>query len=66
MRTSVDGESFISEELKSIYATARQWQWKDYSITYTVQGTGPPILLVHGFGASIGHWRRYYCDSQNV
>lgn len=34
------------------------WIWRDYSIQYTVQGTGQPIILIHGFGASIGHWRK--------
>jgi pimeloyl-ACP methyl ester carboxylesterase len=34
------------------------WTWKEYQIPYTVVGTGQPLLLVHGFGASIGHWRK--------
>ncbi|MEL7034508.1 MAG: alpha/beta fold hydrolase [Cyanobacteria bacterium J06592_8] len=34
------------------------WQWRGYSIQYTVQGNGQPLVLVHGFGASIGHWRQ--------
>lgn len=34
------------------------WDWRGYKIQYTVQGTGIPLLLVHGFGASIGHWRK--------
>ncbi len=41
------------------------WQWhfqqNTYQITYTCQGEDradlPAILLIHGFGASIGHWR---------
>jgi pimeloyl-ACP methyl ester carboxylesterase len=36
----------------------QSWQWQGYSINYTVQGEGQPLLLLHGFGASIGHWRR--------
>ncbi|CAK9190201.1 unnamed protein product [Sphagnum troendelagicum] len=48
----------VVRALREIYATCRQWLWKGYSINYAVQGSGPPILLVHGFGASIGHWRR--------
>lgn len=40
-------------------AISRQfWQWQEHQIAYTVQGTGQPIVLVHGFGASIGHWRK--------
>ncbi|MEB3160104.1 MAG: alpha/beta fold hydrolase [Synechocystis sp.] len=37
---------------------SRTWQWKEYQICYTVQGEGQPIVLIHGFGASIGHWRK--------
>lgn len=34
------------------------WTWKGYKIQYTVKGTGKPLILIHGFGASIGHWRK--------
>ncbi|PSB31948.1 alpha/beta fold hydrolase [Stenomitos frigidus] len=34
------------------------WEWRGYPIQYTVMGTGRPLLLVHGFGASLGHWRQ--------
>ena len=34
------------------------WNWKGYKIQYTVMGEGSPLVLVHGFGASIGHWRK--------
>lgn len=34
------------------------WTWKGYKIQYTVMGSGQPLVLVHGFGASIGHWRK--------
>jgi pimeloyl-ACP methyl ester carboxylesterase len=34
------------------------WTWRGYKIQYTVKGTGKPLVLVHGFGASIGHWRK--------
>ena len=33
------------------------WSWRGYKIQYTVKGTGTPMLLIHGFGASLGHWR---------
>ncbi|MDF0554761.1 alpha/beta fold hydrolase [Kamptonema sp. UHCC 0994] len=33
------------------------WTWKGHKIQYTVRGTGRPLVLIHGFGASIGHWR---------
>ncbi len=34
------------------------WQWEGHSIEYTVMGKGKPLLLIHGFGASLGHWRK--------
>ncbi|MEG3439027.1 alpha/beta fold hydrolase [Pannus brasiliensis CCIBt3594] len=34
------------------------WTWRGYNIPYTVMGEGQPLLLIHGFGASIGHWRK--------
>jgi pimeloyl-ACP methyl ester carboxylesterase len=33
------------------------WIWNGYQIRYTVQGSGRPLILIHGFGAAIGHWR---------
>jgi pimeloyl-ACP methyl ester carboxylesterase len=35
------------------------WIWQDYTIAYKTAGTtGPIVILVHGFGASLGHWRK--------
>jgi pimeloyl-ACP methyl ester carboxylesterase len=34
------------------------WHWQGNKIRYTVAGTGKPLLLIHGFGASIGHWQK--------
>lgn len=34
------------------------WHWQDHKIRYTVMGSGKPLLLIHGFGASIGHWKQ--------
>ncbi|WP_448534158.1 alpha/beta fold hydrolase [Parathermosynechococcus lividus] len=34
------------------------WQWRGHRIRYSISGTGAPVVLVHGFGASIGHWRK--------
>jgi pimeloyl-ACP methyl ester carboxylesterase len=34
------------------------WTWRNHHIPYTVMGTGQPLLLIHGFGATIGHWRK--------
>lgn len=33
------------------------WQWNGLAIAYQMQGTsGPAVVLIHGFGASWGHW----------
>jgi pimeloyl-ACP methyl ester carboxylesterase len=34
------------------------WTWRDHNIQYTVMGEGKPLCLIHGFGASIGHWQK--------
>lgn len=35
------------------------WAWQGFAITYQTQGDqGPAVVLVHGFGASLGHWRK--------
>ena len=35
------------------------WMWRGYEINYRAEGeTGLPVLLIHGFGASVGHWRK--------
>lgn len=55
-------------ELREISERCKKWLWKgQYSINYFVSApfisgsqsnSFPPLLLVHGFGASIPHWRR--------
>ncbi len=34
------------------------WHWNGHDICYTVAGDGQPMVLIHGFGAAIGHWRK--------
>ncbi len=37
------------------------WTWREQKIYYVQAGTNktkPPLLLVHGFGASTDHWRK--------
>lgn len=33
------------------------WEWRGHKIHYVVQGEGLPLVLIHGFGASVFHWR---------
>ncbi|PSF37738.1 alpha/beta hydrolase [Aphanothece hegewaldii CCALA 016] len=44
------------------------WQWRGQTIYYTTSGTQqegkPPLLLVHGFGASTDHWRKNIAQLQ--
>lgn len=40
----------------------RDWIWRGWQTRYTYlrspQAEQPPLLILHGFGASIGHWRQ--------
>ncbi|XP_058089930.1 uncharacterized protein LOC131236640 [Magnolia sinica] len=47
-----------SLKLTGIYERCSTWKWRGHVINFLVSGEGPPLLLVHGFGASVGHWRR--------
>ena len=39
--------------------TTQTWTWRGFPICYQTQGNaGPAVVLVHGFGASWGHWRK--------
>lgn len=39
--------------------TDYQWTWRGFQINYRQWGEqGSPLLLIHGFGASVGHWRK--------
>lgn len=42
--------------------TGTSWSWRGHSIYYVQAGERhpehPPLLLVHGFGASTDHWRK--------
>jgi len=41
----------------------RFWTWRGYKIGYCAEGLDqnldkPVVVLIHGFGASVGHWRK--------
>ena len=43
------------------------WQWQGHQIYYVQAGESnnkPPLLLVHGFGASTDHWRKNIAQLQ--
>ena len=44
------------------------WQWQGHAIYYVKAGLAsshrPPLLLVHGFGASTDHWRKNIVELQ--
>ncbi|MDX2097025.1 MAG: alpha/beta fold hydrolase [Leptolyngbyaceae cyanobacterium bins.59] len=54
MIASSIGQPHVSGEVQH-----PQLIWNGFPIRYHTQGTeGPAIVLVHGFGASWGHWRK--------
>lgn len=60
-------------QVASVASTASipgtSWQWRGHSIYYVKAGSSqagrPPLLLVHGFGASTDHWRKNIAELQN-
>jgi pimeloyl-ACP methyl ester carboxylesterase len=45
----------------TISVPGQYWQWQGHNIYYVKAGENsqrPPLLLVHGFGASSDHWRK--------
>ncbi len=48
-----------STTASSSLAATQIWRWQGFRICYQTQGSsGPAVVLVHGFGASWGHWRK--------
>jgi pimeloyl-ACP methyl ester carboxylesterase len=49
----------------------RLWTWRDHNICYRSAGLEPAsdrpaVVLIHGFGASVGHWRKNIPDLAEV
>uniref|UniRef100_A0A7S0R3B7 AB hydrolase-1 domain-containing protein n=1 Tax=Pyramimonas obovata TaxID=1411642 RepID=A0A7S0R3B7_9CHLO len=44
--------------IQTTATTGNSWQWKGHAINYTRSGKGPPVILIHGFGANLGHYRK--------
>ena len=38
----------------------RKWIWRGHRINYAVAGPGygTPVVLIHGFGGNVGHYRK--------
>ncbi len=47
------------------------WPWRGYQVHYTKAGDAsahperPPLVLIHGFGASTDHWRKNVAELQS-
>lgn len=55
----------LKEGVRRVYETFRWTNTEDgveYNINYRVEGPvdGPPILLIHGFGANVNHFRHQF------
>ncbi|MFN5963681.1 MAG: alpha/beta fold hydrolase, partial [Pseudanabaena sp.] len=51
----------ITEKIKTrdrLQSSLSTWTWQGHQIQYSVTGSGTPLVLIHGFGASIGHWKK--------
>lgn len=49
----------VSADCPSTLAAPQVWMWRGFPICYQTQGNaGPAVILIHGFGASWGHWRK--------
>lgn len=59
MATASSGINFLTD----------RYEWRGHSIYYVKAGrtqkNKPPLLLVHGFGASTDHWRKNIVELQN-
>ncbi|HEY9876111.1 MAG TPA: alpha/beta fold hydrolase, partial [Candidatus Obscuribacterales bacterium] len=51
-----------TQEVATAPIPGTYWQWRGQSIYYVRAGERqpgrPPLLLIHGFGASTDHWRK--------
>ncbi|CAL4908270.1 unnamed protein product [Urochloa decumbens] len=56
--TSSAATAAASLSLEELRRGCSTWTWRGMSVNYLARGQGPPVLLVHGFGASVAHWRR--------
>ena len=51
----------IPSSLAQYYSNQQDWLWQGWKVRYTVvhnPKSQVPVILLHGFGGSIGHWRQ--------
>lgn len=55
----------IAKDTKTSMDNQRDWVWRGWQIRYLYTRSSaenehlyPPVLLIHGFGAAIAHWRK--------
>lgn len=53
----INSESMTDQSMTDPSIADQWWDWRSFKIRYRVQGQGMPLILIHGFGASIDHWR---------
>ena len=57
-----------SQAILSQAIPGNYWQWRGYTIYYVKakkeKTNNPPLLLIHGFGASTDHWRKNIAELQ--
>jgi pimeloyl-ACP methyl ester carboxylesterase len=58
----------INSSIADRAISGNYWQWQEHPIYYVRAGESksdrPPLLLVHGFGASTDHWRKNIAQLQ--
>jgi len=56
--TEPDPHGRYSERLKLLPKGWNSWKWRNHNINWLTAGEkGPIVVLIHGFGASVYHWR---------
>ena len=62
IQETLDSFKDVSVGMQQMEATGQYWSWRSHSIHFVRAGERhphrPPLLCVHGFGASTDHWRK--------
>lgn len=55
----------LSQDWQQRIGQQRDWSWRGWQVRYSfwrsppnLDNSTPPLILIHGFGASIEHWRK--------